>query len=188
MQRSLAVQRDIVVLVAGVIAVPLVFLVGATDDGPPVDPISAMNADAARHLRDVGAVAPTQLPPYFTQVWTSSVYPVGDARRLETTQYQSGGVSVTVCEAGESTPADLSPCTSGPFKPVLQQVTVGARTVTVTTDPGWVVPASEADIPEGDLIAEILWWWVNAPLGDAAATSWVADLAAEPGMSVLTEQ
>ncbi|WP_425954710.1 hypothetical protein [Xylanimonas sp. McL0601] len=51
----------------------------------------------------------------------------------------------------------------------------------IATAPGWVVPSSAADVPDGDHVAELLWWWMTVPLEPASDAAWVNELAALPG-------
>lgn len=190
MQRSHAVSRDVVVLVAGLIAVPLVFLVGTTsraagDADPSADPLQAMTADSAGALLAGHVVAPAQEPPglsYMMGVMTR----VDDAGQTVGSEadYHHGDVQILVCESSAAENVVTS-CDATDSWSVLREETVDGRRVQVAAHPGWVVPASEADIPEGDRIAEILWWWASTPLVDSSFTDWVPDLAGQPGMAAL---
>jgi hypothetical protein len=68
----------------------------------------------------------------------------------------------------------------------MREETHDGRVVRVAVKPGWNIPASPADVPAGDRIATVLWWWATVPLERGTEPPWLTEAASVPGLEEIT--
>ncbi len=145
------------------------------DTAPP-----SLIADGARVLVEHGAAAPTQEPPYLTLIFPLLRAAQGEDPRTVgiDAAYHHGAVVVRVCDSPSELPVSTTICATDGWS-VFREERVGDRLVQVAVDSDWNVPAGTTEVPEGDRIAEGLWWWSTVPFRGTTAPAWLADEAAD---------